>query len=108
MMICHFPDKYPVYRIHPCVEINLRMNMGVIARFLTDRYLSSKAGGIFQIAYYPEVGIALKEHERMIAAFPLRIENGRVCDGYLPLVPVTSRSRYRAWIEVTGKVSGLE
>lgn len=108
MMICHFPDKYPVYRIHPCVEINLRMNMGVIAHFLTDRYLSSKAGGIFQIAYYPEVGIALKEHERMIAAFPLRIENGRVCDGYLPLVPVTSRSRYRAWIEVTGKVSGLE
>ena len=28
MMICHFPDEAPVYRIHPCVEINLRMNMG--------------------------------------------------------------------------------
>ena len=30
MMICHFPDEAPVYRIHPCVEINLRMNMGVV------------------------------------------------------------------------------
>ena len=33
MMICRFPGS-PVYRIHPCVEINLRMNMGVVARHI--------------------------------------------------------------------------
>lgn len=27
MMVCCF-SEFPVYRIHPCVEINLRMNMG--------------------------------------------------------------------------------
>ena len=29
MMVCRFPSGEVEYRIHPCVEINLRMNMGV-------------------------------------------------------------------------------
>ena len=42
-----FSDEAPVYRIHPCVEINLRMNMGVVAWLLTDRYLAADAEGVF-------------------------------------------------------------
>ena len=98
MMICHFPGEAPVYRIHPCVEINLRMNMGVVARFLTDRYLAADAEGVFRIDYYPLAGQALEEHRQMSASFPLSVENNRVCAGYLPLVPVTSQSRYRAFL----------
>ena len=108
MMICHFPNEFPVYRIHPCVEINLRMNMGVVAHFLTDRYLASAAEGVFQIAYYPDAEVALREHEKMVASLPLYIEDRRICKGYLPLVPVTSRSRYRAWIEVTDNLSTIK
>ncbi|MDD3039193.1 hypothetical protein [Bacteroides sp.] len=106
MMICYFSDKSPVYRIHPCVEINLRMNMGVVAHFLTDRYLAPEVEGVFQIAYYPKAGLALEEHQRKMATSNLCLQNGRLCSGYLSLVPVTSRSLYRAWIEVTGIVSG--
>ena len=102
MMICHFPDEAPVYRIHPCVEINLRMNMGVVARLLANRYLGPDTEGIFQIAFYTEAGLALQEHQRLTAAFPLEIKAGRVCAGYLSLVPVVTGSRYRAWIEVAG------
>ena len=98
MMICHFPGEAPVYRIHPCVEINLRMNMGVVARFLTDRYLAADAEGVFRIDYYPLAGQALEEHRQMSASCPLSVENNRVCAGYLPLVPVTSQSRYRAFL----------
>ena len=101
MMICHFPDEAPVYRIHPCVEINLRMNMGVVARLLTDRYLAADAEGVFRIDYYPSAGPALEEHRQMSASFPLSVENNRVCAGYLPLVPVTSQSRYRAFLLLT-------
>lgn len=86
MMICHFPDEAPVYRIHPCVEINLRMNMGVVARLLTDRYLAADAEGVFRIDYYPLAGQALEEHRQMSASCPLSVENNRVCAGYLPLV----------------------
>lgn len=98
MMICQFPDEAPLYRIHPCVEINLRMNMGMLARRLTDRYLASEAEGRFQIAYYPSAEMALEEHRQMSASHPLCIEDGRISSGYLPLVPVTRQSRYRAFI----------
>lgn len=102
MMICRFPEnEKPVFRIHPCVEINLRMNMGVIARFLHDRYVRPGSTGRFVIDYHPSEGEALQEHERMSATYPLEIREGRVYSGYLPLVPVHKRSCYRAWIWVT-------
>lgn len=102
MMICRFPEnEKPVFRIHPCVEINLRMNMGVIARFLHDRYVRPGSTGRFVIDYHPSEGEALQEHERMSATYPLESREGRVYSGYLPLVPVHRRSCYRAWIWVT-------
>ena len=102
MMICRFPEnEKPVFRIHPCVEINLRMNMGVVARFLYDRYVRSGSTGRVVIDYHPSEGEALQEHERMSATYPLEIREGRVYSGYLPLVPVHRRSCYRAWIWVT-------
>lgn len=102
MMICRFPEnEKPVFRIHPCVEINLRMNMGVIVRFLHDRYVRPGSTGRFVIDYHPSEGEALQEHERMSATYPLESREGRVYSGYLPLVPVHRRSCYRAWIWVT-------
>lgn len=102
MMICRFPEnEKPVFRIHPCVEINLRMNMGVIARFLHDRYVRPGSIGRFVIDYHPSEGEALQEHERMSATYPLESREGRVYSGYLPLVPVHRRSCYRAWVWVT-------
>ena len=102
MMICRFPEnEKPFFRIHPCVEINLRMNMGVVARFLYDHYVHPGSIGRFVIDYHPSEGEALQEHERMSATYPLEIREGRVYSGYLPLVPVHRRSCYRAWIWVT-------
>lgn len=102
MMICRFPvNAKPVFRIHPCVEINLRMNMGVTTRLLYDRYVHPDSTGRFGIDYHPSEGEALKEHERLSATFPLEIREGKVRSGYLPLVPVHKRSCYRAWILVT-------
>ncbi len=87
MMICRFPD-FPVYRIHPCVEINLRMNMGVVARHIYDRYIYPVSTGAFQISYYPSEGAAWSAHKEMEETYPLEIEQGRIKSGYLPLVPV--------------------
>lgn len=102
MMICRFPvNEKPVFRIHPCVEINLRMNMGVTTRLLYDRYVHPDSTGRFGIDYHPSEGEALKEHERLSATYPLEIRDGKVCSGYLPLVPVHKKSCYRAWILVT-------
>lgn len=100
MMVCRFLES-PVYRIHPCVEINLRMNMGVVARHLYDRYISPASAGVFQIGYHPTAGAAWSTHKEMEEAYPLRIERGRICSGYLPLVPVHKKSNYRAWILIS-------
>lgn len=97
MMICRFPDEVPEYRIHPCVEINLRMNMGVVARLLYNRYLKPGSCGVFRIVHHPVAGEALQAHRQMEAEHPLLIEAGRVVSGYLPLVPVTAQSHYRAF-----------
>ena len=101
MMICRFPEnEKTAFRIHPCVEINLRMNMGVMTRFLYDCYVHPDSVGCSGIDYHPSEGEALKEHERMSATYPLEIREGKVCSGYLPLVPVHKRSCYRAWMLV--------
>lgn len=91
---------FPEFRIHPCVEINLRMNMGLVSRMLYDRYVRPGAGGTFRISYHPSDGQALQEHDAMTVAHPLDTRNGRVVKGYLPLVPVRKSSRYRAYILV--------
>ncbi|WP_455584377.1 hypothetical protein [Bacteroides sp.] len=98
MMICRFASEEVEYRIHPCVEINLRMNMGVVAHSIYKRYVSPGSAGCFSVTYHPSHGEALQMHEQMKADFPLQVENGRIVAGYMPLVPVTSRSIYRAWI----------
>ena len=98
-MICRFA-LLPEFRIHPCVEINLRMNMGLVSRMLYDRYVRPGAGGTFRISYHPSDGQALQEHDAMTVAHPLHTRNGRVVKGYLPLVPVRKSSRYRAYILV--------
>lgn len=97
MMICRVGQGHG---LHPCVEINLRMNMGVVSRLLYDRFVASGRSGTFRVAYYPAAGEALREHEAMKSAFPLETENGRVVSGYLPLVPVSKSTRYRAWMLV--------
>lgn len=103
MMICRFPES-PAYRIHPCVEINLRMNMGVVARHLYDRYICPSSTGIFQIDYAPSDGAAWNAHTAMAETYPLEMGQGRIRSGYLPLVPVYKKSKYRAWILVSESV----
>ncbi len=97
MMICRFPDA-PEYRIHPCVEINLRMNMGVVSRLLYDRFVHPASTGEFHITYHAVPGEAWAQHEQAERTSALQIEEGRVRKGYLPLTPVSKHTHYRAWL----------
>jgi hypothetical protein len=99
MMICAF-DTLPYHRIHPCVELNLRMNMGVVSRIFYDRYIDPQSEGSFQIEYYTAPALVEAAHRTMEWTHPLQTAAGRIISGYLPLVPVTPESRYRAWVLV--------
>lgn len=99
MMICRFSTA-PAYRLHPCVEINLRMNMGLVARLLYENYIDPSSTGMFRIDCYPSAAGANEAHEKMLRQQPAVVAAGRVQSGYIPLVPVTPHSQYRAWITV--------
>lgn len=99
MMLCSFTEP-PYLRIHPCVEINLRMNMGVVARLFYDHYVTNGARGLFVIDYQGNNELLQAEHHRLKSEHPLCIANGRIQSGYLSLVPVTQHARYRAYVLV--------
>ena len=94
MMIC----REEGYRVHPCVEINLRMNMGVLARLFFDRYVHPAAQGCFRIEHYAGSEEALRFHETISQAYPIRLKDGRLAGGYLSLTPVCGNTRYQAYV----------
>lgn len=68
MMICREGENFLV---HPCVEINLRMNMGVVARLFYDRYVAFPACGRYVVEHYMTDGEALKNIRSCRCFFPL-------------------------------------
>lgn len=98
MMICNQDGNI---LLHPCVEINMRMNMGVVSRIIFDRYLCSSSYGIFLIEHYNADGEALIAHQRMSVEQPMVVDSlGRIKSGYLTLTPVLSSTRYQAYVIV--------
>lgn len=88
------------FAIHPCIEINMRFTMGLVALRISQRYLSPRARGDMHITYESKPGEAYAQHSFMKKAYPLRMKDGKIKEGYLSLCPVTKESRYRAYILV--------
>jgi hypothetical protein len=88
------------FLLHPCVEINLRMTMGCVARIFHDRFVHPSATGRFYIDHYPSAGNLWQDHLQRQATLPLEVIDGRITQGYLSLSPVTPLSHYRARVEI--------
>lgn len=98
MMVCRTKDGY---RVHPCVEINLRMNMGVVSRLITDTYLAPSVQGWYVVEHYGADGEALEAHKQLFAAHPVRLTaDGRLQSGYFSLTPVKPGTRYQVYLQV--------
>lgn len=100
MMVCRIPDGG--YAVHPCVEINLRMNMGVVARLVYDKYVCPGAQGRYVIEYYAKAGEAWRSHLALQDMYPLCTESERIKSGYLSLTPVDEHTAYQAYIILDG------
>ncbi|MCD7926279.1 MAG: hypothetical protein LUI85_16990 [Bacteroides sp.] len=101
MMICRTVEQgREGYAIHPCVEINLRMNMGVVSRLIYDKYVCRGAHGRYVIEYYPHSGEAEQAHSCFRQQYPLRVVDGRIKSGYLSLTPVGEDTAYQAYVIV--------
>ena len=84
--------------IHPCVEVNMRFTMGLVALRLFERYIHPEAKGNFHITFDKEPGMALKKHKQLKEQHPLHISTKKIKNGYLSLCPVSEQTHYRAFI----------
>lgn len=98
MMICL--SARGDYVLHPCVEVNLRMNMGMVARVFFDRYVCPDASGRFVIEYFNVPGDAYADCMARRCQHPLVVESGRIRNGYLSLTPVDQDTKFQAYVEI--------
>ncbi len=87
-------------RLNPCMEVNLRMNMGVVSRLFYDRYVCAGKCGIYRVRFFKQPGEAYNFHLGMKETHPLTVEDGKVSAGYMNLVPVTPENRYIAYVVI--------
>ena len=85
-------------RLNPCMEVNLRMNMGVVSRLFYDRFVHPEKHGMYKVRFFKLPGEAYRSHLEMKERYPLTVENGWIVGGYMNLVPVTSDNRYIAYV----------
>lgn len=86
--------------IHPCIEINMRYTMGLVAMRISQKYLAPNARGDMHITYESKSGEAYEHHCFMKKAYPQEIIDGKIREGYFTLCPVTKDTRYRAYMLV--------
>ena len=97
MMICRINGKNAV---HPCVEVNMRMNMGVFCSIFAQKYLIPECRARFSIDYYKSTELLQKDFLRLKTLHPLKVSDKRFLSGFLPLTPVTAENNYMAYIIV--------
>lgn len=90
------------YWLYPCVEVNLRMNMGVCARIITDRYIHPTSSGEYMI-YANRSSEELKRmFDELACNHPLLIDEGKIVSGFLPLTYVDDATTYAAGAMIVG------
>ena len=85
------------YALHPCVEINLRMNMGIIAHELYRHRLTPDATGTYQIARFADNATLRQFHEEHTQLHPATYHDGKLSSGYMLLTPITDDTLHLAY-----------
>lgn len=97
MMVCRSDDGR--FLLHPCVEINLRMTMGMVALEL-QRWLAEGVQARYYIDYSADSEELKKRAQEDAGRRPPHFLDGKLVDGCLPLTPVYSDTNYRACLVV--------
>ena len=86
------------YKLHPCVEINMRFNMGYLALKLFENFITPTSHGKFCIDFNSTEGSLYEQHITMQQKYPIQYQKGKIASGYLSLCPMNENNKYRAYI----------
>jgi hypothetical protein len=89
-------------RLHPCVEINLRSNMGILSVQLQRKYVFEKSRGHFAIDFFAKKGEIMHHQAVLEEKHPPVIEDGKMCSGFFMLCPATEENHYMAYLLLNG------
>lgn len=89
------------FAVHPCVEINVRMTMGLVARLFYDTFVEEGKVGSYSVDYYKNSNDLFNKDKERTRVNPLVINNERTQKGYLSLTPISKNTRYQARVEIT-------
>ncbi len=93
-MMLYTPDS-TFFLLHPCVEVNFRMNMGLVAHTFCRRYLAGGSRADYRVESFPSSELLCRRHDEDSLKYPLEISDGRLVSGYFSLTPITQSSTYR-------------
>ena len=98
-----YRDSLGQILLHPCIELNLRMSMGMVARIIADRYLAPTAQGTYHVHYETDTARLQALDKQLSAQHPLHMVNGKITKGYHALTPIMPDTHYLAYINVKEK-----
>lgn len=86
------------YCIHPCVEINVRMTMGLFARLFYDSFVEKGMVGTYFVDYFADSKQLIENHKQKLKE-RLAVCSGKIQGGYVSLTPIVTDTHYRARVE---------
>jgi hypothetical protein len=93
-----YTDAEGVVRINPCLELNLRQNMGLLSLRFEKMVVPGKKG-IFKIWYHSEKSY-LRFVQEMEQRYPPVFNGTRIKSGFFPLLPVDESTIFGAYLFV--------
>lgn len=93
-----FRDKNGTLKVNPCLEINVRYNMGLLSLYLEKLVPENHKGG-FRTYYNPKKSFA-EFSKQMSHAHPLVIEKDKITSGYFPLTSFSTNTEFGAYLLV--------
>ncbi|MDD4226514.1 MAG: hypothetical protein PHU98_09015 [Mariniphaga sp.] len=94
-----FMDEKGKLKVNPCLEMNIRQNMGLLSVQL-EKKIETASKGIFRIMNHSNLLLPeyLKEQERK---HPLKLRNSKILSGFFPLTPVFKETKFGAFVLVS-------
>jgi hypothetical protein len=93
-----FRTQNSKFTIHPCIEINLRMNMGIIAHEIYRHHLTPDAEGMFRIARFHDNASLRAFHDEQTSLHPAIYLDNRLASGYKAITPINTGTTHLAYI----------
>lgn len=86
------------FNLHPCVEINLRANMGIIAHEVRRHLMAPEGTAIYRLTLFANHATLAAFDEEQRALYPALYRNGLLVRGYHPLTSTDGNTRHLAYV----------